>query len=163
MNENPDFAAFWAVFPRKDRKIEARFEFSRAARRFGADRVILTAARYCAASRGLPRDAVLSGTEWLRGLIEPEQPQQARAQGFAALDPAEVGSVLLGTAMISWQLGHQTVAGTIRDYLAPHGPHDGEREFVYRVLLGVSPRDLITEDEARTWLQALDLPGVAAS
>lgn len=160
MTGDPDFAAFWAIFPRKDRKIEARFEFGRTAERFGADRVILTAARYCAEVRGKPHAEIMTAAAWLPGLVEPEQAE--RRPGIWGLDMAKLGNAILTAVLASWQLGHSGVAGTIRDYLVPHGPYDAEHEFVYRVMLGGNPRDLITEDEALEWLASLRLPPLTA-
>jgi len=160
MTEDPDFITFWAVFPRKDRKIEARFEFGRAKERFGAESVILTAARYCGQVRGKPHAEIMTAAQWLPGLAEPEAPE--RPAGIRGLDIAKVGAALLTVCMTSWQLGHSTVAGTIRDYLLPHGPCDAEHEFVYRALLGADAHDLITEDEALEWLTGLSLAPVKA-
>jgi hypothetical protein len=52
VTEDPGFAAFWAIYPRKDRKIEARYEWKQAMRRFSADQIVVSAADYCAAARG---------------------------------------------------------------------------------------------------------------
>lgn len=155
MTDDADFASFWAIFPRKDRKPEARFEWKRAVSRFGAERVILTAARYCAESQGKERDDVLTAAAWLAGLIEPE-----REPGIRGLDPEKLGAVLLTTCMISWQLGHTSMTATVRDYLAPHGPLDAEHEFVYRALLSADAHDLVTEDEVGAWLQSVPLPAL---
>jgi len=156
MTDHPDFAAFWAIFPRKDRKIEARFEFRRACERFGPELVILTAARYCAQVRGKPHAEIMTAAAWLPGLIEREP-----LPGIWGLDTAKLGNAILTAALISWQLGHSGVAGTVRDYLAPHGPYDAEHEFVYGVLLGADAHELITEDEALLWLHSRALPPVA--
>jgi hypothetical protein len=155
MNEDPNFATFWAIFPRKDRKIEARYEWQNAARRFPADRIILTAARYCAQVQGRPRTEIMTAAEWLPGLIEPE-----RLPGVRGLDLAKIGGALLTVCMTSWQLGHSSVKCTIRDYLSPHGPYDAEHEFAYQALLGVDPHDMISEEDALEWLTGLPLATV---
>lgn len=156
MSEIADFDVFWAIFPRKDRKIEGRFEFGRAVERFGAESVILTAARYSAEMRGRPYAEIMTAAEWLPGLIEPEQPE--RPEGIWGLDMATLGSAMLTAVLVSWQLGHSSAARTIRDYVAPHGPYDAEHEFVNRVLLGADAHELITEDEALRWLTGARLP-----
>jgi hypothetical protein len=51
------------------------------------------------------------------------------------LDITAVGNKVVKLPLISQQLGHASVRGTIKDYLAPHGPHSLENQFVYDLFL----------------------------
>ena len=148
MTDDPDFAAFWAVFPRKEDKPEARHQWRHAAFRFGADHVILAAARYAASVRALSRAGITPPGTWLRSLVAPE-----RRPGIFGLDLEKVGSALLTACITSRQAGHANVTNTIRDYVMPHGPFSPEQEFAFNVLLGTDPVELITQDELVAWLQ----------
>lgn len=77
MSDSRDFIAFWAVFPRKDRKIEARYEWRHTAQKLGADKIILAAAYYCSDARTQSRDAILAACDWLRDLRASEQTADA--------------------------------------------------------------------------------------
>jgi hypothetical protein len=147
--QDPGFAAFWAVFPRKDRKIEARCEWRLAAKRYGAERVILAAAFFCAEARRKPRDEIPTAAAWLTGLTEPP-----RRDGIFGLDPEKVGKALLAACFASRHLGHSTVAATVRDYIAPHGRHDAESGFVDDVLVGRNPQEIISDAEMTEWVGA---------
>jgi hypothetical protein len=94
---------FWAIFPRRDRKPEARLEWKRAKRTFGTERIILTAAKYCAQMRGKPHTEILPAVAWLATLTEPE-PQP----GIFGLDLEKLGSALLTVTVTARQLGHSS-------------------------------------------------------
>lgn len=72
------------------------------------------------------------------------------------LDVAEIGRALVMVAVISRLLGHDSMAGTVQSYLAPHGAAPtAEKRFVRDVLLGENP---ISEEEAIAALQGVQLP-----
>lgn len=163
MKDDPEFDAFWAVYPRKDRKPEARYEWWQALRRFSADEVILAAAYYCGAARGKPHDRIFTAATWLKGLERPAAPEQIRQPGIFGLDLTSLGEVLLTTCVLSRQLGHSSARCTVRDYVEPHGPYDAETNFVNDAIMGRNPEDMISIEEVTEWMGRIDWiePGVA--
>lgn len=51
------------------------------------------------------------------------------------LDITALGNQVVKLPLISRQLGHASVRATVKDYLAPHGPHSIEDQFVHDLFL----------------------------
>jgi hypothetical protein len=77
---------------------------------------------------------------------------------LAALDPAKVGNALMRIGMVSCQLGHENVYGTVNPYLlSDPGDFDAETQFVID-LLHKRPSDVIPPGEVTAYLRGSVAP-----
>ena len=73
------------------------------------------------------------------------------------LDLFSLGFELLNLAVVSKQLGHQSIAETVRDYLAPHGVEDSpERAFVFKALTGTA-RDFVPVEDVVAIMRLMEI------
>jgi len=79
---------------------------------------------------------------------------------LTSLSAEEIGNALFALAVISRQFAHESVQGTVRDYLEPHERDrlTPSQRFVHDVVAGRDPGEIITDDEIGPLLGCFDLP-----